>query len=264
MRVLATLFTLCFALCGQQRIVSTSPNITETLFALGLGSRVVGVSTYCHFPAEVERIPKVGTYLKPNVEVIARLKPDLVIVERLPNAVREQLQGLSIRVAEIDARGDLHSNLDSIVGIGRAAGVEPIALDLVARLNRQFDLLRKRYVGEKPRSVVFVVGRNPGELQGLVVVGAGSYLSELLAIAGGRNVFADSRQAYVKTSLESLLRRNPDVLIDMGEMAETTGVTELAKRAVLNLWSTRPNSQPSANAVCMRSLRIFSSCPVLA
>ena len=67
MRVLATLFILCFALCGQQRIVSTSPNITETLFALGLGSRVVGVSTYCHFPAEVERIPKVGTYLKPNV-----------------------------------------------------------------------------------------------------------------------------------------------------------------------------------------------------
>ena len=231
---------LCASSLAQQpmRIVSTSPSITETLFALGLGSRVVGVSTYCHFPPEVERLPKVGTYLKPSVEVIARLKPDLVILERLPNAVREQLQVLSIRPAEIDY-GTLRQNLDSIVAIGRAAGAESAARALTGRMNDGLAALRKRSDGRTPRSMVFVVGRTPGELQGLVVVGGGSYLSELIEIAGGRNAFADSKQAYVKTSLESVLRRNPDVLIDMGEMAETKGVTDRAKRAVVNLWSAR-------------------------
>ena len=67
------------------RIVSTSPSITETLFALGLGDRVVGVSTYCRFPAEVATLPKVGTFLKPDAEMIARLKPDLVFVHAGPN-----------------------------------------------------------------------------------------------------------------------------------------------------------------------------------
>ena len=240
MRNLVALLALCLPLAAQQRIVSTSPSITETLFALGLGSRVVGVSTYCHFPAEVNRLPKVGTFLKPNVEVIARLKPDLVIVQRLPNSAREQLKGLSIPVAEFDSKGDLQQNLASILAIGKAAGAEPAARALINRINGQLSALRGKYAGHAPRSAVFVVGRNPGELQGLVVAGGGSYLSELLEIAGGRNAFADSKQAYVKTSLESLLKRDPDVVIDMGEMAETVGVTELAKRKVADLWSTRP------------------------
>ena len=240
MRVLIGLLLTGISLFAQaQRIVSTSPSITETLFALGLGSRVVGVSTYCHFPAEVEKLPRVGTYLKPNVEVIARLKPDLVIVQSLPNSVRDQLQGLSIPVAEVKS-GDLQQNLDSILAIGKAAGVEPAAHAVIDRIHQQLAALRNSKSGKAPRSVAFIVGRTPGKLEGLVVVGGGSYLSELMTIAGGRNVFGDSSQAYVKTSLESVLRRNPDVLIDMGEMAETVGVTENAKRAVVNLWGTRP------------------------
>jgi iron complex transport system substrate-binding protein len=117
MRIIAALLLLCVSAVAQQRIISTSPSITETLFALGVGNRVVGVSTYCHHPAQIQKLPRVGTYLKPNIEVIARLKPDLVIVQRLPNSSREQLQGLSIPVAEVDS-GDLRRNLDSILKIG--------------------------------------------------------------------------------------------------------------------------------------------------
>jgi iron complex transport system substrate-binding protein len=238
-RILMTLLAACASLWAQpQRIVSTSPSITETLFALGLGSRVAGVSTYCHFPAEAARLPRVGTYLKPNIEVIARLKPDLVIVQRLPHSVRDQLKGLSIPVAEVDS-GDLKQNLASILVIGKAAGAERAAQALVARINSQLSAMGTK-AKDSPRSVAFVVGRTPGKLEGLVVAGGGSYLSELISIAGGANVFADSSQAYVKTSLESILRRNPDVLIDMGEMADTVGVTELAKRNVVNLWSGQP------------------------
>ena len=134
----------------------------------------------------------------------------------------------------------MRQNLDSIREIGKAAGIEPAADRLVEQINSELAALRSGKSTQLRRSVAFIVGRTPGRLEGLVVVGGGSYLSELMTIAGGRNVFADSNQAYVKTSLESLLRRNPDVLIDMGEMAETVGVTESAKAAVVNLWGARP------------------------
>ena len=79
------------------RLVSTSPSITETLFALGLGDRVVGVSSYCRFPPQVATLPKVGTFLSPDTEVIARLKPDLVFVHTGPNTAAAQLTALRIR-----------------------------------------------------------------------------------------------------------------------------------------------------------------------
>ena len=240
MRILIYLLAVGSLFAQQpRRIVSTSPSITETLFALGLGSHVVGVSTYCHFPAEVDRLPRVGTYLKPNVEVIARLKPDLVIVQQLPNPVRDQLQGLSIRTVEVNA-GDLRQNLESILSIGRATGSESAARKVIDGMNQKFAEIRKKIAGQPVRSVAFVVGRTPGRLDDFMMVGGSSYLSELMTIAGGRNVFADSSQPYVKTSLESIVRRDPEVLIDMGEMAETIGVTESAKRAVVNLWGARP------------------------
>jgi iron complex transport system substrate-binding protein len=253
MRILIAMLLTGASLLAQQpqRIVSTSPSITETLFAIGVGSRVVGVSNYCHFPADVDRLPRTGTYLKPNVEVIARLKPDMVIVQRLPNSAHDQLRALSIPVAETET-GNLQKNFDSILAIGKAAGATPAARALVERMNKQLAALRGKKSGKAPRSVAFIVGRTPGRLEGLVVVGGGSYLSELMTIAGGRNVFGDTNQDYVKTSLESVMRRNPDVLIDMGEMADTVGVTENAKRAVVSLWGT----QPSLKAV--RERRVYA------
>src|SRR6186997_14400 len=99
------------------RFVSTSPSITETLFALGLGERVVGVSVYCWFPPDVAKLPKVGTFLKPDVEVIARLRPDLVFVHPGPGATASQLKQLGISTALVD-RGSLESVFSTIRQIG--------------------------------------------------------------------------------------------------------------------------------------------------
>ncbi|MBI3207919.1 MAG: ABC transporter substrate-binding protein, partial [Candidatus Solibacter usitatus] len=235
-------------------IISTSPSITETLFALGLGPQVVGVSTYCHYPPETARIAKVGTFLKPNIEVIARLQPGMVIVQRLPNQALDQLRSLHIPVLEVET-GNLRQNLDCMLVIGKAAQREDKAKALVAGIERQLDAMRARTARTSPRGITFIVGRTPGRLDGLIVVGGGSYLSELMSAAGGKNIFDDSRQSYLKTSLEVILRRNPAVLIDMGEMAETVGVTEQAKRAVLDLWST----QPSIEAVKRKHVHAVAS-----
>ena len=95
------------------RIVSTSPSITETLFALGLGDRVVGVSAFCRFPPEVLKLPKVGTFLKPDAELIAGLRPDLVVVHELSTGIDRRLASLRIPFVVVD-RGTLASVFSSV------------------------------------------------------------------------------------------------------------------------------------------------------
>src|SRR5215475_11478098 len=94
--ILAFVALACSAAAQPRRIVSTSPSITETLFALGLGPRVVGVSEHCRYPEAVTKLPKVGTFLRPNAEAIASLRPDLVILHKRPNDLPERLGRLGI------------------------------------------------------------------------------------------------------------------------------------------------------------------------
>jgi len=157
------------------RIVSTSPSITETLFALGLGDRVVGVSTYCRYPATVARLPKIGTFLKPEVETIAGLRPDLVLVHPGPNSTASQLQTLGIKTATVD-RGALRSVFTTIQQIGAAAGVSDRADRLIATLHAGLDRVHAAVSNRSSRRVLIIVGRRPGSLSDLIAVGPGSYL----------------------------------------------------------------------------------------
>jgi iron complex transport system substrate-binding protein len=215
-----------------QRIVSTAPSITEILYALGLGNQVVGVSTYCHHPPEVLQKPKVGTFLNPNLELILSLRPDLVIAG--PHQLRVTA-GMKLNVLEVrhDTIPELHGAIESI---GAAAGVSARARELSAKLRRELEEIRRRTATKPPIPMMFIVGRTPGRLEGMVAVGKASYLNELITIAGGRNIFADAAAAYPKVSMEEILARDPAVIIDMGDMAETVGVTEAYKSGVVQLW----------------------------
>jgi iron complex transport system substrate-binding protein len=231
-----------------QRIVSTSPSITETMFAVGAGSRVAAVSDYCHYPPEVTKLPRVGSFMRPNAEVIARMQPGLVIVQKLPNNLRSNLQQLGLKVLEVDT-GDLAKNIQSMREIARAAGAGAAGETLINQIQEKIDELRRTHLNRPKRSVLFIVGRTPGRLEGIIAVGSGSYLNELIDAAGGRNVFAGAAAPYPKVALETVVRLKPDVIIDMGEMAETTGVTEERKRAVELLWTSRPEIRSSVYAV---------------
>jgi iron complex transport system substrate-binding protein len=233
------------------RIVSTSPSITEMLYALGLGARVVGVTTFCHYPPEAASKPKIGNYLQPNLETIVALRPDLVVAEISGVRRAEHLSSLKLNVIEVDD-STVEGIYDSIQRIGRAAGVPEATGALVARIRSALDQVRERTAKLAPARVVFVVGRAPGRLEELVVAGKSSYLDEVMAIAGGNNIFRDTIAPYPKVTLEELLARNPEVIVDMGEMAQTSGVTERDKRAVVALW----NRFPSLAAVKRR--RVFA------
>jgi iron complex transport system substrate-binding protein len=222
---------------GPARIVSTSPSITETLFALGLGDRVVGVSAFCRFPPEVLRLPKVGTFLKPDAELIAGLRPDLVVVHELSTGIDRRLTSLRIPFVVVD-RGTLASVFSSIRHIGAGAGVPARADSLVADIERRLDAVR-RAAGAAPHPrVLFIIGRNPGTLADLVAVGPGSYINDLIEIAGGTNVLAIRGQPeYPRISMETVLRLDPDVIVDTVDMGETEAERRLRQPINERLWS---------------------------
>ncbi len=240
MRLLIALVLAAAVLPGApQRIISAAPAITETLFALGLGDRVVGVTDFCHFPAEARKKPKIGGYLRPSLETIVALRPDLVIAERSPSNLVTQLAGLKISAVEVDFK-TLPDILASFQKIAEAAGVPERGVALRNSTNLQMDQIRSRLKTYDRPKMMFVVGRTPGTLTGIIVVGGASYLSELMSIAGGVNAFADATAAYPKVTLEEVLARDPDVILDRADMADQSAATEADKRSVINLWRAYP------------------------
>jgi iron complex transport system substrate-binding protein len=217
------------------RIVSTSPSITETLFALGLGDRVVGVSNYCWFPTDVATLPKVGTFLKPDVEVIARLRPDLVFVHTGPSATASQLKQLGILTAIVD-RGSLASVFSTIRQIGAAAGVTDRAEGLVRTITQRLDRVKASVADRPARKILVIVGRTPGTLNDIIGVGPGSYLHDIATLAGGTNVLASTRMEYPKISMETVISLAPDIIVDVGEMGESPESSEQRGAVTQALW----------------------------
>jgi iron complex transport system substrate-binding protein len=220
---------------AQQRIVSTAPSFTETLFALGAGKRVVAVSTYCHFPPEADKLPRIGTYLAPNIEAIARLRPDLVLVHAEQAQQNAQMQRLGLKILSL-RNTTLADTMESIQRTGEAIGAAAQAKTLEQQIKARFAAIEKTSQGKPRRTLLFIVGRTPGRLEGMIAVGKGSYLNELIRIAGGRNVLDDSPVAYPHLSMEGILRLNPDVIVDMGDMSVTENVTKAHIDAVRKLW----------------------------
>lgn len=225
------------------RIVSTTPSITEILFALGAGPRVVGVTTFCRHPEAVRQLPKIGTFLDPNLETILGLRPDLVVVQKNPVRLTERLRAVRLPVLEVnpESMDGVYSTITALAGALDSAAR---GRELSARLRGELDTLRRKTEGRPRPKVLFVVGRTPGTLDGLIAAARGSYLDELFSIAGGVNAFADSPTAYPKISHEELLARDPDVILDMGDtMGDIPGTAaaEARRKAVLRLWSRFPN-----------------------
>lgn len=221
---------------APMRLVSTSPSTTETLFALGLGDRVVGVSNYCRFPPEVATLPKIGAFLTPDAELIARLKPDLVFLHTGPNSAARQLAALSIRTAVID-RGSFETVPSTIRQIGLAAGVPEAAERLIASINARLDRIKSAVAGRPLRRVLIIVGRQRGTLSDIVAVGHGSYLNAIAGIAGGRNALPSTvKPEYPRISMEAVISLSPDVIIDIGEMGESPADSDRRRQVTERLW----------------------------
>jgi iron complex transport system substrate-binding protein len=240
-----------FGAAPPKRIVSTAPSITEMLYAVGLGDRVAGVTTYCHYPPEARAKPKIGTYTEPNLERIAALRPDLVVIQTNPVNLEARLRALNLRVLEV-SHDSIEEVYVSMQRIADAGGVGAKARTVIAQMKQQLAAIQERTSKTAPATMMFIVGRAPNRLEDLIAVGRASYLNDIIEAAGGRNIFKDAVAPYPKVGMEDVLARNPAVIVDMGDMSQTEGVTQAHKNTVVALW----NRYPSITAV--RNRRVYA------
>jgi iron complex transport system substrate-binding protein len=215
-----------------RRIVSLVPAVTEILFAVGAGPQVVGVSSFDEFPPEVKALPKVGALLDPDTERVLALRPDLVIVYGSQSELQTQLARAGIRAFSY-RHGGVATTLETIRELGAATGHRPDADRLASSLQARLNAVRAR-VKDRPRPrVLLVFERQPGTLREVYASGGVGFLHELLEIAGGSNVFADVKRESVQPSLETLLSRAPDVIVEV----RATGLIDRRPGTEREAWS---------------------------
>jgi iron complex transport system substrate-binding protein len=198
-----------------QRIVSLSPSVTEILYGIGSWPQVIAVSEYCTYPEDVKNKPRVNGWDKTNLEQVMALKPDFVIgVDAQEPFLRDKLNGLGVRSLFVKSE-TLADILTSIGEIGRATGHEQEATDLSAKTQGKIDEVRKAVAGRPHPRVLCVVDRVPGTIRDLYTATRGSYLDELISIAGGESIAPEAEHGYGKINKEAVLTLNPEVIIDM-------------------------------------------------
>jgi len=197
-----------------RRIIALTPALAEIVFAVGTGDRLAGVSSFCTFPPEVRSIPSCGGAFNPSLERIVALDPDLILIQGEHRKVRDlaEARGIPIRRIDLERLDDLWA---AIRTIGRAVGDEDRAAALEASLRGRLEAIRARIRNTPRVRTLLVAGRMPGGFAGLTAIGGASFISDLLEIAGGENVFGDIDFAYPSVSRESLVRRAPEVIIEL-------------------------------------------------
>ena len=199
---------------APQRIVSLIPATTEMLFAMGAGSRVVGIGNYEHFPPEVEKLPRVGGLIDPNTERLLALKPDLVIVYDTQAELKTQLQRAGIAFFNYSHRGlpDITETMRALgVRIGAREGAEAAA----ARIEQQLAAVRARVAGRPRPRTLLVFGREPGTLRQINASAGVGFLHDVLQLAGGDDVLGDMGRQSAMLSTEMVLTRKPDTIIEL-------------------------------------------------
>jgi iron complex transport system substrate-binding protein len=195
---------------APQRIVSLAPAITESLFALGLGDKVVGVTNYCNYPAEARTKPKIGGFSTPSAELVVTARPDLVLATKINESYVPQLENAGLTVVVIESL-DLPQVLEDIKLIGRVTGASEAANILTADMQKRIDSITSKVSSlpddQKP-DVYFEIWPDP-----LTTGGSKSFVNSLITMAGGKNIAGDVEQDWVNLSPEMVLARDPQVVI---------------------------------------------------
>lgn len=205
-----------------ERIVSMAPSITETLCALGLGDRVVGVTSYCRYPPEVQKVAKVGGYHNTNFEAVVALEPDLVVLLSGDEQCLSALRKLGIRTLVV-CHNDVEGILDSFLQIGRVGGAEADAQRMMAGIRARMGRIRQKTAGLPRPEVLLVAQRSPypDKLEDVYVAGSDGFFDSIIALAGGENSYPPTSVRFPVVSAEGILWMNPDVILDL-----TSGVAQ--------------------------------------
>lgn len=231
------------------RLISLAPSITESVYALGLGDHLVGVSRYSDYPEQARSKPRVGALLDPNYEAIVALKPTLVLGlsefrEKIP-----YLETLGLKTAVFEHRS-LRGIGDSLRALGALCNRSEEAEKLASQNTARVEKVRQAVQGRPAVRAMVVVGESAGDgaLSSLFLSGSDGFYNEVLSLAGGENVVKSRTLGVPSVSAEGVMSLNPDVII---EIVLANGGPALDHSAVRKSWS----DVPSVSAV--KNQRIF-------
>lgn len=232
------------------RIVSLAPSATENLFAIGSGHLVVGITSACDYPPQVKKLPQVGDFMKPSLERIAALKPDLIVIvsSTIPKAIADDLQSKAKVPVFVFQPHTVSSVLRGLLTLGELTGKKRQAQKLVRELERRLKAVERR-TANKPRLKVVVEIAPPPSL---MVAGPKTFIDDAIRLAGGENAFNDAPQPFPLVSLESLVAKDPDVYIVAVKGKTSKQVLDEVKRR-----------SGFANLRCVQSGRVYGIDPDL-
>lgn len=189
-----------------KRIISLAPSITEIIFALGLGDRLVGVTTYCDYPEEAKKKPKIGGMINPSLEAIMNIKPDVVILTPEGNTkdVSERLKSLRIKTYTFTARR-IYELPDAIRKLGRFLGAEERSEELASEIEK--GLKKYKSTSKKNKKAIFIIWPEP-----LVVAGSGTAIDDAISLLGLENIASKAKVTYPKYSIEEIIYQSPDLI----------------------------------------------------
>jgi len=210
-----------------QRIVSLAPSLTETIYALGLQDKLVGDTVYCDYPPDAAKKHKVGGAINPNMEEIAALKPDLVLVVKSLNRLEtvRALEQLGIPVYSADPH-DVNDVLTSMKKLSAILGAEDAGAAIDGKLRGRLAMIHAKLSGTAPKQVLFVVWTEP-----LQSIGRKTFIADVLTDAGANSI-VDSQQDWPKYSIEEAVRLQPEYLVFASSHSESVknDVDALAQR----------------------------------
>jgi len=216
------------------RIISLVPAVTEMLYAIGAGPQMIGVSSFDHYPAAVETLPRLGGLIDPDVERILTLKPDLVIVYGAKSDIAARLARAQIATFPYET-GGLSNVTGTIRALGDRLGRQKEANAEATRIERGLDEVRVRVANQPRFRTLLIFGREAGSLRGIYASGGVGYLHDILSIAGGDDVFADVKRENIQISAEQVLTRLPEAIVELhGAMTPQKLASERG------LWSQLP------------------------
>lgn len=195
-----------------RRVVSLAPHVTEMLFAAGAGDRIVGTVSYSDYPPQARAIARVGDNKALDLERIAALRPDLIVVWRHGNAQKQtdRLRALGIPLFYSEPRS-LAAIPDNIERLGTLLGTETTARRAADGFRRQVETLRQTYAARPPVTVFYQVWQQP-----LMTLNGQHLVSDMLALCGGRNLFATETPLVPTVSVEAVIAGNPEAMLTAG------------------------------------------------
>lgn len=205
-----------------QRIVSFVPNLTEILFALGQGHRLVGRTDFCKWPPEAQEIPSVGGLLNISWEQVRAMEPDLAVFHESNQDLYRPLAAMDVETLAVRSE-TMDEVRTAIQSLADRLGVAEQGEDLIGNIDAALAVIARRLAGLESRRTLLLIGREPGSWQSLFAAGPSSFVSELAVCAGAVNVLEETLGPFPPISREIIVAANPEVIIDT--VFEHTGAT---------------------------------------